>query len=115
MKETYYLPGEVLSNGNYPEVNGVIDDINDILDFVMNSVRKLDLYLNGSSDKIDVDIVSLPGYIDKCRNVCETLGNASNVCFDLLIDLRKVQECLQTLTYIKNRYGSQYIGTSTAV
>lgn len=110
MKSTLYLPGEKLNNGNYPEVGAAADDIQELISFSMKVLTALSSYIDGTYDKIYVDMIAVADYIQKCRLICESLGNASNVCFDLLIELRGIQETLQTLVYINNRYGDQFIG-----
>lgn len=112
---TWYLPSELLQFRNYPEVNSVSEDIDDIMDYSMHVHLALVGYTEGLYDRVDVDSHNLQKYIDKCRNVCNVLGNAPNVCFDLLLELRGVQNVFQQLLYAKNRFGSQYIGTPTPI
>lgn len=113
METTWYLPKERLYYTNYPEVHELLDQINDIEDYAKRVGVALNDYNSGTYNKIDVNIVTLQGYIDKCRSVTGTLGRAANVCFDLLIELRQIQTILQTIMFAYNRYGDQYVGTPT--
>ena len=108
---TWYLPDEKLSYKNYPELNTVATGINSIIAYAKTVNTAIASYNAGTVDKIDVNMRDVTTYIDLCRSVTGILGNAPNVCFDLLLEIRAVQYELQNLVYNKNRYGSKYIGT----
>lgn len=113
MENTWYLPEEKLQFRNYPEVHAVSDSIDSLLDFGMTVASALQYYNEGTANKIDIDISALQKSILLCRSVCNTLGTAPKICFDILTELHKLQDIMQNLLYIRNRYGDQYIGKPT--
>ena len=113
MEATWYLPEEELQYRNYPEVHGVMDNINRLVYYAMSLSIVLDDYNNAVADRIDIDVVDLQKNITLCRSITDVLGNAPQVCFDLLMELRTIQDTMQTLLYAYNRFGSQYIGKPT--
>jgi len=114
MSSTYYLPSEELRYRNYPEINTVLTDVNSIISYAKRVNIALVNYNSGAYDKIDVDTVALQNYIDLCRSVNAILGNATNVCYDLLVEIRALQTEFQTIMYLKNKYNNKYVGTPTS-
>lgn len=110
MESTLYLPEEELNFRNYPEVRPILSDIQELINYATKASNALKMYTNSTLDKVDLSIVDLLKYTKLCRSVCSTLGMAPNPCYDLLVELRVLQRILQTLVFVKNRYGSQYIG-----
>lgn len=115
MDSTYYLPSEELAYRNYPEVQIAQNDINTVTDYVMTVGSALDDYNQGVTDKIDINGDELQSNITLCRSICDTLGNAPRICFDVLLEVRNMQDFLQQLLYIKSTYGNEYIGTPSVV
>jgi predicted KAP-like P-loop ATPase len=115
MENTWYLPEEALYFRNYPEVASVMPQLEDILAYAMRVNNAIIDYNSRVFDKIDVDVVALKRYINLCRATAEVLGRANNVCFDLLVELREIQNVFQTVMYLRNRYGSKYVGKPTNV
>jgi len=113
MESTLYLQNEELDFRNYPEVRTVLSDVQDLINYATEASIVISAYTSSTADRIDLSIVDLQKYTDLCRSVCSILGSASNVCYDLLVEMRTLQGTLQTLMYVKNRYGNQYIGTPT--
>lgn len=110
MENTHYLPDEELKISNYPEVALVQDEIGLIMGYAMEADQAVFEYNEGLKDKIDLDVVDLQKAIERCRHVCDILGNAPKVCFDLLLEIRELQMSFQELVYLKRRYGDEYIG-----
>ena len=113
MDSVLYLPEEVLNFTNYPEIKDIVPDISALIAYASKANTALQAYLSGVSDKIDLNISELSAYIVSCRNICNIIGTAPNVCFDILVDMRELQDILQTFAYVKNRYGNQYVGSPT--
>ena len=113
MEGTLYLPAERLNFRNYPEVATLMGDIKDIIRYSIEVGNAIKAYTSSTLDRINLNIVDLQRCILLCRTVCSTLGLAPNVCYDLLVEIRSLQNTLQTLVFVKNRYGSQYIGVPT--
>ena len=110
MERTLYLQSEDLNFRNYPELQGILNDIQELIGYSTAVSNALNAYVNTITTRINLSIVDLQKYASLCRNLCNTIGNAPNVCYDLLVEMRLIQDTLQTLIYIKNCYGSQYIG-----
>jgi hypothetical protein len=110
---TWYLPDEVPTPRNYPEVAVTEADIQLIFSYGLRVSSAIEDYTSGAFDKIDIDVNDLLVHIALCRSVCDTLGNAPSVCYDILAEIRNIQSALQQLMYAKNRYGGVYIGTPT--
>jgi len=115
MGSTLYLPEEELNFRNYPEVRTVLPYVQEVITYAAQAVTAIKQYTSGASDRVDLSIVDLQKYTKLCRTVCSTLGSAASVCYELLAELRTIQNTLQTLMYIKNRYGSQYIGAPVSL
>lgn len=114
MEKHHYLPYEELKVSNYPEVAQVLTDIDLIQTYAMTCDQAVLAYNEGTNDKIDLDAVELRREVDRCRRVCDLLGNAPIVCYDLLTEVRAFQMTFQDLLFMKNRFGSEYIGKPTA-
>lgn len=115
MEKTHYLPSEELKKNNYPEVVKVQADIDLIISYAMVVDLAVMEYNEGLKDKIDVSIVELQKTIDRCRAVCEVLGKSSNVCFDVLLEIRTLQANFQDILFIRRRFGSEYVGNPSEV
>ena len=113
MNSTLYLPDEVLNFVNYPETKDIAKDVGALIAYASKTTVALQAYTGGTSNRIDLSISELQKYVALCRSVCMIIGSAPNICYDLLVELREIQDVLQTLVHIKNRYGSQYIGNPT--
>lgn len=111
MEPSHYLPSEELKGVNYPEVKGVQEDLDRIFDFAMQVDRSVYEYISGDVDRIDLNSVAIAEYVSLCRSVCETLGNADRVCFDILLEVRRLQDSFQELLFLKRRFGDEYVGT----
>lgn len=114
MESTLYLPDEVLSLRNYPEVSSVTATVQEIMVYMAKVDSALVAYTSSTMDRIDLSITDLQKYVGLCRSVCTILGTSRNVCYDLLMEIREFQDILQDLAFIKTRYSSQYIGTPTS-
>ena len=112
-KDTFYLPQEAVNYINFPELRAYKKDIETLLEYTLRVNTALADYNEGRYDKIDLNMEELKSHINLCRTICEALGNAPKVCFDVLIELREIQMHLQNLLYLKNKYGNRYIGTPT--
>lgn len=113
MEITHYLPHEELKISNYPELSKVENEISEIQVFAMRTNLALADYNEGRADRVDVDIEELRKHIELCRYVGDILGRSSNVCYDILMDIRAIQQGLHDLLFAYNRFGSEYIGTPT--
>lgn len=110
MEPTHYLPSEVLKNSNYPELKAVEGKLDGVMLYAMRVDSALHAYSTGTTNRIDVDPTELRKWIEQCREVCEVLGNAPRVCFDVLMELRSMQTSFQELLFMHNRYGNEYVG-----
>jgi hypothetical protein len=115
MAETHYLPHEKLKGSNYPEVVKMATELELIQTFAMTVDQAVYMYNEGLQDKIDLDVVELRKNVDRCRTVCSTLGNAPNVCYDVLLEVREMQMNFQELLFASKRFGSEYIGVPSTV
>ena len=113
MVSTLYLAKEELNLSNYPEIRGILKDVQELISYAIGVSTVMGDYISGIYDRMDINIADLQKYIVVCRSLCDVLGTSPNVCYDLLTELRLIQNSMQTLIFIKNRYGTQYIGTPT--
>lgn len=113
METTHYLPHEELKASNYPEIANLMPDIQIIQTYAMTADQAVFAFNEGLVNKIDIDVTDMRKAVDKCRYVCNIIGTAENVCYDLLMELRAMQTNFQELIFMKNRFGSEYIGTPT--
>lgn len=107
------LPFEMPSKRNFPEAWALRQEIQDITQYTLGVQDALALYNEGVHDKIDVNTAELQNYIIRFRSVCDTLGAAPNVFFDVLLELRAMQGVLQDVLRLSTHYGSLYVGTPT--
>jgi hypothetical protein len=110
---TWYLTDEALTPRNYPEVALVEADIQTIFSYGLRANSAIEDYTSGTFDKIALDVNDLIVHVSLCRSVCNILGSAPSVCYDVLSEIRNIQSSLQQLVYIKSRHGSVYIGNPT--
>lgn len=115
MAKTHYLPHEELKPSNYPELVRLSSDIATLQSYAISVDRALFAYNEGTADRIDVDIVELRKAIEGCRDIGAVLGNAPNVCYDILMEIREMMLVFQDLVFSKERFGSEYVGTPTVV
>lgn len=115
MENAHYLPHEVLKITNYPELSTVAKEIDAIRVFAMRLSILLADYNEGQADKISVDVEDLRSTIGLCRTVCDVLGRAPNVCFDVLAEIRTLQIAFHDVLFAHERFGSEYVGTPSAV
>lgn len=109
MDSTLYLPNETLYFRNYPEIRPILSDIQSVITYASEVYTAVTDYTNGNTTMINLDVAELQASIDLCRSICQTLGTASNVCYDLLVELRSILSVFQTLMYVNSRYKGQYI------
>lgn len=115
MEITHYLPHEELKITNYPELSKVEAEIDMIQRHAVRVNQALGDYNEGRTDRVDVDITDIQRHIGLCRYVADVMGRASNVCYDVLMDLRSIQQGLHDILFAYRRFGSEYIGTPTKV
>lgn len=113
MDNAYYMPNELPTTVNYPELGVRKADIQTVINYATTAQNAINDYNTGITDKIDLNQDEIQSNIDLCRDVCNTLGTATNACFDILTQLRMIQKLLQSLIYFKNQYGNQYVGKPT--
>ncbi len=111
MLEDYYLPHELVNYTNYPELLTYRQDIEDLLNYSLTVHNALQDYNEGIYDRIDVNMEEVQNHITLCRTLSDVLGKAPRVCFDVLLEIRVIQEHLHKLVFLKNTYGNQYVGT----
>lgn len=111
--ETFYLPSEAVNYINYPELRTAKPDIEAIMEYAMRVNLAVADYDEARFDRIDVNMEEVQRNIELCRRVCETLGTAPKVCFDILLDIRDIQNTLQNLVYLKRTTGNSIIDTPT--
>lgn len=111
--EQFYFPNKVVNYVNFPELRGQRENIQAILDYSLRAQVALADYNEARYDRIDLNMEELQANITLCRSVSDALGLASNVCFDILLEIRSVQEMLQQLVYLKRVTGTNLIGLPT--
>lgn len=115
MEAVHYLPHEELKGSNYPEVVSMSADIDAIQNFAKKVDQAVLAYNENVVDKVDLDVMEVQSFVNQCRKVCDVLGNAPNVCYDILLEIRALQMNFQELVFISNRFGSEYIGKPTPI
>jgi hypothetical protein len=113
MESQQLLPFEVLNYTNFPELRTQRNNIEALQTYAMRMNEAITDFESGKYDKIALSDSELQTNIDLCRTVCEALGNASNVSFDVLMTLRDIQTTMQNVMYLKTTYGDLYVGTPT--
>jgi hypothetical protein len=113
MDSSYYLPNEQPNYINFPEVRQQKANIQAVMDYSLKAQAALADYNEGRYDRIDLNSDEIQSNIDLCRSINEVLGNANNVCYDVLLDIREIHKNLLKLMYLKRQYGNQVIGTPT--
>jgi hypothetical protein len=111
--DTFYLPKEAVNFINFPELRTYKADIETIMEYALRVQTAVADYNEARYDRIDLNMEELHAHIDLCRTVCEALGSAPNVCFDILLEIRNIQQNLQNLAYLKTKFGSAIIGEPT--
>ncbi len=112
LDNVYYLPSEILSVQNYPIASQLWEDVEAITQYAGKALSALYNYNEKRSDKIDVAIAELLKYIALSRQTCQALSEASNVPYDLILELRRIQVLLQKIYHTYISFGSRYIGSS---
>jgi hypothetical protein len=107
------LPNELPNYINFPEVRLQKDNITAVMSYSLTAQAALTDYNNGTYDRIDLNSDEIQSNIDLCRSICDVLGNANNVCFDVLLDVREIEKSLLKVLFLKRKYGNQIVGTPT--
>lgn len=113
LEPSHYLDFEVLKYSNFPELQRVMDDIDQLDDFAMSVNSAIAGYVDGTDDKVYINIPYLEEHIELARKVLDTLGTAERPCFDVITQLREILETFYELLYIHRRYGKEYIDYNT--
>jgi len=108
MDSVFYLPQEMPSLYNYPELEIVKEDLLNILSYSIKTDAEIKKYENNEVEQIELGLKELTNYIELCRQVCEVLGKANNVCFDVLLEVRNIQDSLQQTRYLYNNHREKY-------
>lgn len=111
--EQFYFPNKVVNYTNFPELRMYKADIERIIVYAIRAELALADYSKARYDRVDLNMEEIQTHIDLCRQVCEGLGLAGNVCFDVLLEVRTIQEQLQNLSYLKRKFGSGIVGEPT--
>jgi hypothetical protein len=113
MEKQQYLPSEVVNYTNFPELRTHREDI----ELIQTYAKRVDLaladYEAGNYDRIDLNADELSTNVDLCRSVCDRLGTAPSVCYDVLLILREIQTTMQNVLHLKVKYGDLYVGKPT--
>ncbi len=109
-----YLPSEVATITNYPEIGEFQEEIALVYIYADQVNTAIDDFLNGRADRINLNAEDLVQIIELCRTICAVLGRADTKCFDVLLNLRKCLQAMQQALYLRNKYGTKYVGTPTA-
>lgn len=107
--EPFYLPRESLTLVNYPVLREQREQIENMLVYALQVQTAITDYNEAKVDHIDVNMDELDTRVGTCRQVCEALGTADQVPFDILIELRMIQVELQHLVYLYRLEGRQRI------
>lgn len=113
LETSIYLPSEVANLTNYPELRAQRANLTAIMDYALRATSALADYNEARYDKIDLNAGEIRQAIALCRSTSEVLGTAPKVCFDILLEIRTVQEDLQNLLFLRVKYGTKYIGVPT--
>lgn len=113
MESLYYLPSEQPNYINFPEVRTQKYNIQTVMSYSLTAQLALADYNSGRFDRIDLNTDEIQSNVDLCRSISDALGNAINVCYDVLLDVRTIQQNLQSLLYLKRALGNAVLGTPT--
>jgi hypothetical protein len=108
--DTFYLPKESISFGNFPVLRDVQTDLESIMTFALRVNSALIDYNEAKYDKIDVNMDEVGRNIDLCRATCSTLGLADKVPYDILLEVRSIQTQLQSIRVMYRTMGKDVIG-----
>lgn len=115
MEETYYLPKESPTFVNFPVLRDEKTNIELITAYALRAYSALSDYNEALFDRVDINTDELEQYIILCRQICNSLGTADNIPFDILLELRSVLTSLYQLRQLYNDLGSVVIGKPSEV
>jgi hypothetical protein len=109
--DTFYLPKESPSFVNFPVLRDEQVNIETLVSFALRVNSALVDYIEARYSKIDLNMDEVEQHITLCRGVCERLGMADNVPFDVLLELRVFQKQFQNIRLLYRTQGKNLIGT----
>lgn len=113
LEAAYYLPKEITNTINFPELRTVAADVSQVVIYSNLAQLALSDYQSGKVNRINLNSDDLQSNVNTCRGICETLGKAPNVCYDILLSVRAIQMNLQNLIFLKRKFGDTYVGVPT--
>lgn len=112
--DTFYIPTNTPNLINFPVLRSQQANINALMTYALRVSSALADYNSGKYNKIDLNMGELQQNIDLCRSTCYTLGTASSIPFDVLVELRKFQDQFQNVMTIYRVKGAAVVGTPTS-
>lgn len=103
------LPDEEYKYSNFPELAQVQDEMNTLRAYMETVFTAMSLFEERQEDRIYLNIAELKDMLDMTYRVTDILGRADNVCFDILMNLRTMQEYLHELLYSYRTEGNLYV------
>jgi hypothetical protein len=104
-------PKEEFLYSNFPEVATVSADIGLIYTYAQKVQEAINAYNDRRAEKVYLNIAELRNVLETSHNVCDVLGRAPNVCYDILINIRAIQEGFNDLLYSHTANGNEYVST----
>lgn len=103
MSPTHYLPHEEITYANYPELLTVRPQLEDLQQRLEAIITAASEFEDGLADRIYLDISEVQKTLKLAYDISEVLGKAPRPCFDILTEIRDVQESLHEILF-SNRY-----------
>lgn len=92
-------PHEEFQYSNYPEVAELEPKLNDLFTYLEFVTSAVSAFQENEADKIYLNVAEIDRKLDLIYEICDVLGRADNVCFDILMNVRSVQEILHEIKF----------------
>lgn len=108
-------PKEEFKYSNFPEVAVIEDQLNHFFSYVEKVNSAVSAFQTRDADKVYVNIAELETELSKSFDMTDILGRADNVCFDLLLNMRDMQENLLEILYTYRSEGDYLVSSANPV
>jgi len=111
LENSQQSPKEEFKYANFPEVAVLEDQLITFFTYVEEVNSAVSAFQSREADKVYLNIAELQTALDNSYSITDVLGRADNVCFDLLMNIRDIQENLLEILYSYNSEGDYLVST----
>lgn len=99
LPKNHRSPKEEFLYSNFPEVLLIEDRLASLQAYAIKVQEAINAYNAQETDKIYLNVAELRKMLDMSFDITDILGMADNVCYDILTNVRSIQEGFNELIY----------------